>query len=143
MSRAIGRDVEHDETRGRIHRRLNGLRVQPLKSLPMTLFMMWMVGNEVSIFSIMFVGMAVTNPLQSVFGTHRMFEEFEEDACKDPAMRSAVKQSKLIYVACCLAALAVAVVKLSWMGLLPVNAMDWLDNTPPAYKEHSFGAFVS
>ncbi|KEG12413.1 ER membrane DUF1077 domain-containing protein [Trypanosoma grayi] len=139
MSKPASQLSERDVQHMRIHRRLNDLRMQPLKSLPMTLFMMWMVGNEVSIFSIMFVGMAVVNPLQSILGTGNVFNEFSEEAEKDTTIRSAVNQSKLVYIGASLLAFAVALVKLSWMGLMPVNAMDWLDSTPPSYKEYSQG----
>ncbi|AAZ11822.1 Protein of unknown function (DUF1077), putative [Trypanosoma equiperdum] len=143
MRKQLNMQEEGDASTARTHRRLNDLRMQPLSSLPMTIFMMWMVGNDVSIFSIVFVGMAVTNPLQSMLGAAKVFEEFNEEAEKDPHVRSAVGHSKLIYIACCFAALAVALIKLNWMGLMPVNAMDWLDSTPPQYKEQSMGTFFS
>lgn len=139
---AAGKQLTDEEiTRMRVMARLNDIRIQPLKQLPMTGFMMWMVGNEVSIFSIMFVGMAVVNPLQSIFGAGKMFADFEEDAKTDRQIRSAVNQARWIYIGCCLVAFLVALVKLNWMELLPVSAMDWMDNTPPTYKEFSSGAF--
>ncbi|KAH9579983.1 TMEM85/ER membrane protein complex subunit 4 [Trypanosoma melophagium] len=143
MSKSTSQVSESDIQRMRTYRRLNELRMQPLKSLPMTAFMMWMVGNEVSIFSIMFVGMAVVNPLQSIMGCAGVFAEFADDVQQDAGIRSAVAHSKLIYIGCCLIAFTVALVKLSWMGLMPVNAMDWLDTTPPVYKEHTLGVFTA
>ncbi|KPA83190.1 putative mitochondrial hypothetical protein [Leptomonas pyrrhocoris] len=136
-----GQLSDEEVTRHRVISRLNDIRLQPLKQLPMTAFMMWMVGNDVSIFSIMFVGMAVVNPLQSIFSAGKTFEDFEEDAKADRQIRSAVNQSKWIYIGCCLVAFLVALVKLNWMELLPVSSMDWMDNTPPAYGEFSTGAF--
>lgn len=133
---------ELEMTRQRINIRLNDIRLQPLKQLPMTFFMMWMVGNDVSIFSIMFVGMAVINPLQSILSAGKNFADFEEDAEADAQIRTTVNQSKWIYIACCLAAFLVALVKLNWMGLLPVSAMDWMANTPTPYQEHSVGVFM-
>ncbi|ESL10812.1 hypothetical protein TRSC58_01448 [Trypanosoma rangeli SC58] len=133
---------EGDMQRVRALRMLSDLRMQPLKSLPMTLFLLWMVGNDVGIFTIMFVGMAVVNPLQSIVGTNNVFKAFEEEAEKDANVRSALSQSKLMYIASCLVAFAVALVKLNWMGLMPVNAMDWLDSTPPDYKEYVQGFFT-
>jgi ER membrane protein complex subunit 4 len=135
--------TDEEITRRRVISRLNDLRLQPLKQLPMTGFMMWMVGNDVSIFSIMFVGMAVVNPLQAIFGASKVFEDFEEDAKVDRQIRSAVNQSKWIYIGCCIVAFLVALVKLNWMELLPVSAMDWMDNTPPTYGEFSTGAFYN
>ncbi|EAN98380.1 hypothetical protein C3747_41g1320c [Trypanosoma cruzi] len=142
MAKPNSKPSEKDMQRARTLRLLNDLRMQPLKSLPMTLFLMWMVGNDVGIFTIMFVGMAVVNPLQSIFGTNDVFKEFEEEAKGDANIRSALSHSKLMYIASCLLAFAVALVKLSWMGLMPVNAMDWLDSTPPDYKEYTQGFFA-
>nr|CCC90969.1 hypothetical protein, unlikely [Trypanosoma congolense IL3000] len=141
--RAMNIHEEGDESLLRTYRRLNDIRTQPLKSLPMTAFMMWMVGNDVSIFSIMFVGMAVISPLQTILGTNKAFDDFKEEADKDPGIRSAVTHSKLIFVGCCIASFTVALVKLHWMGLMPVNTIDWLDKTPPQYKEQSMGFFFS
>lgn len=135
--------TDEEITRNRVISRLNDLRLQPLKQLPMTAFMMWMVGNDVSIFSIMFVGMAVVNPLQSIFGAGKVFADFDEDAKADREIRSAVNQSKWLYIGCCLVAFLVALVKLNWMELLPVSSMDWMDNTPPSYGEFSTGAFYN
>ncbi|KPI83550.1 hypothetical protein ABL78_7407 [Leptomonas seymouri] len=137
----VAQMTDEEVTRHRVMSRLNDLRIQPLKQLPMTAFMMWMVGNDVSIFSIMFVGMAVVNPLQSIFNASEVFAGFEEDAKADRQIRSAVNLSKWIYIGCCLIAFLVALVKLNWMELLPVSAMDWMDNTPPSYSEFSTGAF--
>ncbi|KAK7201044.1 hypothetical protein NESM_000164400 [Novymonas esmeraldas] len=135
--------TDEEITRHRVMARLNDIRTQPLKQLPMTGFMMWMVGNDVSIFSIMFVGMAVVNPLQAIFGAGKMFAEFEESANADRQIRSAVNQARWIYIGCCLIAFLVALVKLNWMELLPVSSMDWMDNTPPTYQELSAGAFYN
>lgn len=125
----------------RVNARLNDIRLKPVKQLPMTLFMMYMVGNDVSIFSIMFVGMAVMNPLQGILRASKEFTDFEEDAQADSHIASAVNQSKWIYIGCCLVAFLVALVKVSWMGLLPVSAMDWMSTVPPTYNEHSVGVF--
>lgn len=118
-------------------RRIRSMQFQPVTSLPMTLFMLWMVGNDLSIFSIMFVGMSIMNPISSLMNTPKTFQIFdgEADVKKDVAM------AKLIYAACCLVALGVGLMKVSWMGLLPVNAIDWLDHAPPKYAEVSFASF--
>ncbi|CCW68053.1 unnamed protein product [Phytomonas sp. Hart1] len=139
----IKQDISEDElNRRRINNRLNDIRLGPLKQIPINLFMMWVVGNEVSIFSIMFVGMAVINPLQSIFNAGKNFTDFEDDALVDHQIRTSVNQSKWIFIGCSFLCLLVALVKLSWMELLPVSVMDWLPNTPPTYKEHSAGIFL-
>ncbi|EPY35168.1 hypothetical protein STCU_01216 [Strigomonas culicis] len=135
--------TEQELQRARANAQINNIRMQPIRQLPMTLLMMWMVGNDVSIFSIIFVGMAVVNPLQAIAGVNKEFVAFEEDAEKDAQVASAVKLGKLVYIACCLAAFFVALIKLNWMELLPVLSMDWMSGVPPPYKEHVTGVFFN
>jgi len=40
--------------------------LQPLKSIPMNLFMMYMVGNSISMFPIMMVGMMFVRPIRAL-----------------------------------------------------------------------------
>lgn len=126
--------------RQRIQRRLTAMQFDPVRSLPMTLFMLWMVGNDISLFSIMFVGMAVTTPITTLLGTAKVFEQFDESVREDPSLRSTVTQSKLMYALCCVAALVVGLVKISWMGLLPVSVSDWMDHRTPTITESSYGS---
>lgn len=130
---------DKEKRRQRIQRRINDVQLGPVKSLPMTLFMLWMVGNEISLFSIMFVGMAITTPITSLMGTGTVFEQFAEMVRADPSLSSSVTQGKMIYAACCLAAFAVGLLKLAWMGLMPVSASDWMDHRPPLLSESSRG----
>lgn len=125
--------------RQRVQKRIMDVQLGPIKSLPMTLFMLWMVGNDISLFSIMFVGMAVVNPIQSLLGTNKTFEMFSGDAKEDPALNGTILQGRVIFAACCVAALAVGIMKLSWMGLMPVSAVDWMDHRPPQYRELAVG----
>lgn len=128
---------EKEIKRLRVQKRLMDLQFGPVKALPMTLFMLWMVGNDISLFSIMFVGMAVSNPITSLLGTNKLFESFDEMIREDPSLRSSVTQAKLIYAACCVVAFVVGLVKLSWMGLMPVSSLDWMDHRPPTAAEFS------
>ncbi|ODA77696.1 hypothetical protein RJ55_06298 [Drechmeria coniospora] len=93
----------------------------PVKSLPMTAIMMYMSGNSLQIFSIMMVFMAFKNPLVGLMNTNQAFERFETvgDSSK-------LLQTKLVYVAMQLVALAVGVWKINAMGLLPTTRSDWL-----------------
>lgn len=126
--------------RQRTQRKLTAMQFDPVRSLPMTLFMLWMVGNDISLFSIMFVGMAVTNPITTLLGTQKIFEQFEESVREDPSLRSTVTTAKLIYAVSCVGALVVGLVKISWMGLLPVSVSDWMDHRPPTITEFSYGS---
>ncbi|KAI1431715.1 hypothetical protein GGR50DRAFT_678101 [Xylaria sp. CBS 124048] len=93
----------------------------PIKSLPMTFFMMYMSGNSLQIFSIMMVYMAFKNPIMGLVGTNQAFERFESDTNKASILRV-----KLAYVAMQLVALAVGIWKVNGMGLLPTTRSDWL-----------------
>lgn len=86
----------------------------PVKGLPMSAIMMYMSGNSLQIFSIMMVFMAFKNPIMGLMGTNQAFERFQSQNNS-----GAIVQTKLVYVACQLLALAVGVWKLNAMGLLP------------------------
>lgn len=87
----------------------------PVKSLPMTAFMMYMSGNSLQIFSIMMVVMAFKNPLMGLVNTNQAFERFNTESISGQLI-----QVKLLYVVCQLVALAVGVWKINNMGLLPL-----------------------
>jgi hypothetical protein len=112
-------------------RRINDMMLAPVKSLPMTLFMLWMAGNDIHIFSIMMTFMAITGPLTALGQTTSIFQMFADDT----SVRSDVTKGKLVYVACCLVAFVVGLTKLHWMGLLPIAASDWVDHSAPFYAE--------
>merc|ERR1712136_426646 len=46
--------------------------LQPLKSVPMNLFMMYMVGSSISIFPIMMVGMMFVRPIRALYKCQSM-----------------------------------------------------------------------
>ncbi|PHH65300.1 hypothetical protein CDD81_2712 [Ophiocordyceps australis] len=93
----------------------------PVKSLPMTAIMMYMSGNSLQIFSIMMVFMAFKNPLVGLLNTNQAFERFQTDS-----NNAKLFQTKLVYVAMQMVALAVGVWKINAMGLLPTTRSDWL-----------------
>ena len=47
------------------------LALSPMKSIPMNLFMLWMSGNSVQIFSILIVGMLLQNAVKGVVGVNQ------------------------------------------------------------------------
>eukprot|EP00796_Vickermania_ingenoplastis_P005906 gene5906-4221_t len=128
-----------ESRRQRAIAQMSDLRMQPVKQLPMTVFFMWMTGNEISIFTIMFLSMAFISPLTAIINTGKAFEPFQEAGKKDKEIASFTSQSKLIYMACCVAALSVALLKLHWMSLLPVSMMDWMSTEPMLPYERSVG----
>ena len=118
------------ERRERKVKRLNAIQMSPVSSLPMNMFMLWMAGNEIGIFSIMITGNAIYSPITQLFKTNETFAAFNgDDEVKEELFRC-----KLVYMAMCVAALLVGLAKLHFMGLLPTAAADWLDHTPPQYS---------
>ncbi len=119
--------------------RLIGMRswdiaLGPLKQAPMNVMISWMAGNSIALFPIMFVGMLLFRPLQSMFQLTKAFEAIE------PGQYSIFQ--KLIYVFGNLVNLGIALYKCHSMGLLPTYASDWLAFADPQDRmEYSFGGF--
>lgn len=50
------------------------MALQPIKSLPMNMFMMYMAGNTISIFPIMMVVMMLWRPMKTVMAVNAVFK---------------------------------------------------------------------
>lgn len=50
----------------------------PGSNLLMTGFMLWMSGSGINLFSMMFTGMALFNPLKAIFTVNNAFEKFSD-----------------------------------------------------------------
>ena len=87
----------------------------------MNAFMLYMSGKQLNIFSISITSMAILNPLKSIVGAHKTFEQFEED---DGAVD--LQMPKLIYFALNVVWLAIGMYKMSSMRLLPTTSADWV-----------------
>jgi len=135
---AVAQQDKEKEVLARKVARVNALQWAPVRSLPMNLFIMWMTGNEIQIFSIMVTGMAVYSPFQALAATNATFKPF----ASDPELRSDVWRCKLVYVVMCFVALGVGLWKLQNMGLLPTGAADWVDHSPSVYGIVSTGVVV-
>lgn len=119
--------------------RLIGMRswdiaLGPIKQAPMNVMISWMAGNSIALFPIMFVGMLLFRPFQSMLQMSKAFEVLEAD------QYSAIH--KLLYIVGNLVNLGIALYKCHSMGLLPTYASDWLAfETPQDLMEYSFGGF--
>jgi len=91
----------------------------PSKSIFMNLFMAWMSGTSLNIFSIMITLYSFINPVKAILGTQAIFSRFE-----DPAHNLIL--AKLIYIAINLFMVSVAIYKCWVLGLLPVTISDWV-----------------
>ena len=88
------------------------IALAPVKSLPMTVIMMYMSGNSLQIFSIMMVFMAFKNPITGLMATNQAFERFQSDS-----NASKILQTKLVYVVMQLVALGVGLLD-RWTGVV-------------------------
>ncbi|KAF7638857.1 Leucine carboxyl methyltransferase 1 [Meloidogyne graminicola] len=97
------------------------MALQPLKSLPMNMFMMYMAGNTISIFPIMMVMMMAWRPIKAILSVNTTFKVLEQE------YGSSLILHKIVFSLGNLAAIALAVYKCHTMGLLPNHESDWLD----------------
>ncbi|KAJ1649577.1 hypothetical protein IWQ61_009383 [Dispira simplex] len=112
----------------------------PAKSLPMTLFMMWMSGNSVQIFNLVITVMMFFQPVKALSSVHEAFKRFEA-----PDSTTAVTGTdinllfpKVVFVLLNLLQIVLGLWKCSNMGLLPTTASDWLAfEVPPTPLEYS------
>ena len=97
----------------------------PGKQLPMMMFMMWMTGNGLHLFSIMMTGMALWTPVKSTLALNTAFQNI-----RVPGREISLAQQKLVYLGCCIAGLCIGAWKLDKMGLLPLTSADWASMVP-------------
>lgn len=109
------------------------IAVQPLKQVPMNLFIMYMAGNSISIIPIMMVSMLLIRPIKALLSIRSKFATMEGN--------QAILQN-IVYLIGNLASLALALYKCQSMGLLPTHSSDWLDFLEnPSRVEYASGGF--
>ena len=91
----------------------------PSKQIFITLFMFWMTGNAMSIWTIMITIAFVLNPLKSIFGVNQAFTQFEHKKIN-------LLGPKLLYLLFNFVILGAALYKFSVMGIIPVAPYDWV-----------------
>ena len=91
----------------------------PGKQLFMTMFMLWMAGGGVHIFSIMIVGMSVMNPIKAITSVQSHFQPLEADGID-------LMTPKAAFIGLNLVGLGIALYKCFMMGLLPLSSTDWV-----------------
>lgn len=131
---AVGRDAEEVTGAGALKRREADaafkqskaweLARSPAQALPLTMFMMWMSGSGVQIFSIMITFTSIVNPVRAIVASKDAFARFVEPGVD-------TRLPRLAFVALHVAALLVALNKLEKMGLLPTHVSDWQPSSPP------------
>ena len=90
----------------------------PLGQLPMFLFIFWMTGSSLSIYTIMFTVQMVSGPFSAIFNVNKAFEPFEFKGLN-------LTMPKLVYLGCNFVSIALSLYKFSSMGIIPVQPADW------------------
>lgn len=93
----------------------------PAKQIPMQGFMLYMSGSGVQIFSMMVVGMLLTNPIKAIMTITNAFAPYST-----PGKSNDLLLHKLCFIACQLACVGLGIYKCWSMGLLPTASSDWL-----------------
>ena len=90
----------------------------PLGQLPMFMFIFWMTGSSLSIYTIMFTVSFAMKPFTAIAGVNAAFENYENKGIS-------LIMPKLIYIASNAVTIAMAAYKFSNMGIIPVLPVDW------------------
>uniref|UniRef100_A0A915C8T8 ER membrane protein complex subunit 4 n=2 Tax=Parascaris univalens TaxID=6257 RepID=A0A915C8T8_PARUN len=107
------------------------MALQPIKSIPMNMFMMYMSGNTISIFPIMMIAMMAWRPVKALMSVNAAFKPLQDEHTGNLLVH------KIVFVLGNTLAVAMALYKLHGMGLLPNHASDWLDfQLPPQRMQY-------
>ncbi|KRX02435.1 hypothetical protein PPERSA_10052 [Pseudocohnilembus persalinus] len=101
----------------------------------MAIFMMYMTGGTLNIFTILFTFQFLYNPTKAIFSTNTAFQQFEGKGI--PLLKF-----KLYYIGMKSLILSVALYKLYNLGLLPLSPSDWVDLVP-SYQQNEIVFQVS
>ena len=90
----------------------------PMSQLPMFLFIFWMTGSSLSIYTIMFTVQFATAPVKAIFNVMESFKQFETKGLS-------LVLPKLLFIACNCVTIGLAAYKFGNMGILPILPTDW------------------
>ena len=94
------------------------LAKSPSGSIMQSMFMFYMSGSAVSIFTIMITMQFIMNPIKAISGVNQTFQPYEH---KDINLLL----PKLAYIAINMVLMAMAIYKFSVLGVIPVTPADW------------------
>ena len=86
----------------------------PTSQIPMFLFIFWMTGSSLSIYTIMFTMQFAMTPFKSIFNIQTAFEPFEHKGLNTTL-------PKLVYIAANMVTIGLATYKFSNVGIVPVQ----------------------
>eukprot|EP00116_Pleurobrachia_bachei_P011605 sb/3471867/ len=128
-------DLEQEDNNAHlIVKRSWDIALVPLKQVPMNLFLMWMIGNTISIFPIIMTVMMFKSPIASIFSYKTTFQKLEGG--------HHILQ-KVVYILSNFVLIGMALYKCSAMGLLPTHQSDWIAfELPKTRMEFAAGGAV-
>ena len=108
---------------------------RPIQSMLSTFLMLFMSGSGLNIISIIITCMAMWTPIGAFLSINTVFAQYEGEGIS-------LIMPKLKYLALNMVLMAAGLYKFSIMGLLPVNAEDWISLVPISHPiEVSTGFF--
>jgi hypothetical protein len=115
-----------------LHDRAMEAAKSPVSGFAMTAFMMYMMGNQINIMTMMFLFYQVMAPFNAILNIDKTFSQFEPDGHKKHLPRT-------IFILGQCGIFGFLLYKLKGMGLLPTESSDWLAMWP--VKEVSWPCF--
>ncbi len=106
-----------------LHDRAMEAAKSPVSGFAMTAFMMYMMGNQINIMTMMFLFYQVMAPFNAILNIDKTFSQFEPDGLKKHLPRT-------IFILGQCAIFGFLLYKLKGMGLLPTESSDWLAMWP-------------
>ncbi|VDN52669.1 unnamed protein product [Dracunculus medinensis] len=120
----------NEQTHHLMKKRAWDMALQPMKNLPMNMFMMYMSGNTISILPIIMIVMMAWRPVKALMSFNATFKPLQDEHT------GTLLPHKIVFIVGNMLAVAMALYKLHGMSLLPNHASDWLDfQQPPQRKQ--------
>ncbi|KAG1304281.1 hypothetical protein G6F64_009342 [Rhizopus arrhizus] len=111
-------------------RRAWDVALAPAKSIPMSLFMMYMSGNSLQIFSVMITAtMLFMQPIKAIMSAQETFSRFESTGSKK--QEADLTLPKLSFIGLQVIVILLGIYRVNSMGLLPNTTSDWLSFIKP------------
>mmetsp|Transcript_44677 Transcript_44677/g.54684 ORF Transcript_44677/g.54684 Transcript_44677/m.54684 type:complete len:186 (+) Transcript_44677:47-604(+) len=110
----------------------------PSRQILMSGIMMWMSGSNLTIFTLMMMGMVMLNPLTALFSVNKAFERYDTGNNS-----SSLRLPKLAYIVLNFVSVGIGIWKLNSLGLLPTGQHIPPTIPAPTYLEFSQGMIIS
>ena len=110
-------NLPQEQNRALLTKQSWNLALAPMYQVPMNLFLMYMSGNTISIFSLMMVGLLMYRPISALLTCRDFFKQLRGD--QRPLQM-------LVYLLANIISLVLGLYKCDVLGILPIYASDWI-----------------